>query len=363
VQVLQRYDCNLVHIPGKQNPADFLSRRSIREVKDMVAVCEEEEALIKRLQLGDDKGGDDEIQRKLDKIFAKSRLEVVKMADQGEESNSRASIMVARSRVILSQDMRDSIKNGLKADTKWVDILQQVESTPEAITAGSREYRLHGGLLEMKDATQREGTRWRIVIPDVSDLKSQIMREFHEVPYAEHLGYHKTLQKRQRTFYWLQHTLEIRDYVMGCSVCQQKKAVHRVHAELLQLLKLPEQKWANVSMDFIMGLPRSEKGNDGILTVVDRATKMVHVVPVMQTITAAETARLYWDKIGRLHGVPCSIVSDRDPRFVSKFWQELWRVWGSTLHMSSAHHPQTDGQSEAMNRAVEMVLRCVLHAD
>ena len=166
----------------------------------------------------------------------------------------------------------------------------------------------------------------------------------------------------QQNFYWPDHTLDIREFVLGCSVCQSEKAVHRVPAGLLQPLQLPEEKWTDLSMDFIMGLPQSETGNDGILTVVDRATKMVHLVPVRQTITAADTARVFWDNIGKLHGIPRSIVSDRDPRFVSKFWQELWGILGSKLRMSSAHHPQTDGQTEVMNRVVEMVLRCTLHA-
>ena len=101
--------------------------------------------------------------------------------------------------------------------------------------------------------------------------------------------------------------------------------------------------------------PRSSQGNDGILTVVDRATKMVHLVPVKQTITASETTQIYWTNIGRLHGLPRSIVSDRDPRFVSKCWQGLWSLLGTKLRMSNAYHPQTDGQSEAMNRVVEMI--------
>ena len=112
-----------------------------------------------------------------------------------------------------------------------------------------------------------------------------------------------------------------------------------------------------------MGLPRSSNGNDGILTVIDNATKMVHVVPVKQTITASETAQVYWTNVGKIHGLPHSIVSDRDPRFVSKFWQGLWELLGTKLCMSSAYHPQTDGQSEAMNRVVEMVLRCLLHEE
>ena len=111
-----------------------------------------------------------------------------------------------------------------------------------------------------------------------------------------------------------------------------------------------------------MGLPKSAKGFDGILMVVDRATKMVHLVAVNQTITAAETILVYWNSVGKLHGIPRSVVSDRDPRFVSRFWQELWRLLGTKLWMSSAHHPQTDSQTETANRVVEMVLRCTLHS-
>ena len=122
-------------------------------------------------------------------------------------------------------------------------------------------------------------------------------------------------------------------------MCQQEKAVHRVPTRLLQPLNLLEQKWDDVSMDYIMGLPKSEARNDAILTVVDRATKMVHLAPVKQTITAANIARLYWNIVGKLHGIPRSIVSNKDPRFVSKFWHELWKILGSSLRMSSAYHP------------------------
>ena len=87
-----------------------------------------------------------------------------------------------------------------------------------------------------------------------------------------------------------------------------------------------------------MGLPRSEEGYDGILIVVDRATKMVHLIAANQTIIAVETAHVYWNSAGKLHGIPRSIVSDKDPRFVSKFWQEMWRLLGTKLRMSSAHH-------------------------
>ena len=96
--------------------------------------------------------------------------------------------------------------------------------------------------------------------------------------------------------------------------------MHRVLAGLLEPLTLLEQKWADVSLDFIMGLPRSIESYDRILIVVDRDTKMVHLVAVNQTITAAETALVFWNAIGKLHGIPRSVVSDWDPRFVSRFW-------------------------------------------
>ena len=113
--------------------------------------------------------------------------------------------------------------------------------------------------------------------------------------------------------------------------CQQEKSVNKVLASLLEPLTLPEQKWADVSMDFIMGLPISSDGESGLLIVLDCAMKMVHLVPMKQTIIASETAQVCWTNIGRLHGFLRSIVSDRDPRFVSKVWQGLWSLLGTKL--------------------------------
>ena len=96
-------------------------------------------------------------------------------------------------------------------------------------------------------------------------------------------------------------------------VCQQEKSVHHLSAGLLEPLTLPKQKWADASMGFIMGLPRSEEGYDGILIVVDRATKMVHLVAINQIITATKTAHAYWNFVGKLYGIPHSVVSDKEP--------------------------------------------------
>ena len=114
-------------------------------------------------------------------------------------------------------------------------------------------------------------------------------------------------------------------------------------------------------MDFITKLPRTSSGFDSIQVVIDRATKMVHCVAVAETITAAETAKQYWQNVAKLHGIPKKIFSDRDPRFMSAFWKALWRCFGTDLRHSTAYHPQTQGQVERTNAVVEQMLRCTLH--
>ena len=313
------------------------------------------------MRLGDEEVTEEHIQDKLDQVFKGTDA-----ARAGAvQSECHFALLVTRSRISLDSTMREKIKRVYESDSRWADIVTELRSDPQKnlVKRGVKDFRLSHDCLEIYDREGPEGVnRWRLVIPDIPEVKKQIMEEVHAVPYSGHVGYQKTLKKIQQNFYWPDHTLDIREFVTSCPVCQVEKSVHRQPAGLLQPLQLPDQKWADVSLDFIMGLPKSESGRDGILTVVDRATKMVHLIPVYQTITAAETARVYWDYVGKHHGIPRSIVSDRDPRFVSRFWQEFWRLLGSKLRMSTAHHPQTDGQTEAVNRVVEMTLRCTLHA-
>ena len=191
--------------------------------------------------------------------FARKRPEVLPREELKEMRGP--SILVARSHISLANEMRERIKSGTQQDSRWAEIYSQLETAQDnELVIGDRTYRLHQNLLEMRDTDKHWRSQWRLVVPDDPELKEQIMRELHEIPYSGHLGYHKTLKNIQRSFYWPEHTLNIRDFVLGCSVCQQEKAVHHVPAGLLQPLKLPEQKWANISMDFIMGLPQVRDG-------------------------------------------------------------------------------------------------------
>jgi len=163
------------------------------------------------------------------------------------------------------------------------------------------------------------------------------------------------------SFWWKRMKVDIAKYVASCGVCQQVKAEHKRPAGLLQPLEIPEWKWEHITMDFIVGLPRSPRGKDAIWVVVDRLTKSAHFIPMKTTNSAQELVPLYLKEVVRLHGVPKSIVSDRDSKFVSKFWQSLHDALGTKLSLSVAFHPQTDGQSERTIQALEDMLRaCIL---
>jgi transposase InsO family protein len=138
---------------------------------------------------------------------------------------------------------------------------------------------------------------------------------------------------------------EVERYVTTCHLCQKNKARNLKPAGLLQPLGLPFAPWHTVTMDFITQLPTTESGHDAILVVVDKLTKMVHLVPTTTRKTAEQTARLYVDNVWKLHGVPQVIVSDRDPQFTSHFTKALCKILGTKQALSTAYHPQTDGQT------------------
>jgi hypothetical protein len=145
-------------------------------------------------------------------------------------------------------------------------------------------------------------------------------------------------------------------HIRECATCQQNKDEHTHPTGLLQPLPIPEHKWESISMDFITGLPKVQ-GKDGIFVVVDRLTKFAHFFAISMEYSASQVANLFFKEIFRLHGLPRTIVSDRDSRFMSTFWQELFRLVGTELTPNTSYHPQTDGQTEIVNKWVEGYLR------
>ena len=196
-----------------------------------------------------------------------------------------------------------------------------------------------------------------IVLPRYSQLRKWAMEEFHEPPYSGHLGYNKTLQNLKQIYWWYGMSAQLKHFINSCHSCQRNKPFLQKLAGLLQPLPIPQRPWSSISMDLITQLPTTKDGYDAIITVVDRLSKMAHFIPCTTTIKSHQLASLFLQHIFKLHGVPQDIVSDCDPRFVSSFWKEFCKSLGTKQNMSTPYHPETDGQTERMNRVLEEMLR------
>lgn len=171
----------------------------------------------------------------------------------------------------------------------------------------------------------------RLCIPDCS-LRVQIVSELHN---EGHVGHDRTLQLVTSSYFWPCLRRDVERFVERCRVCQQ--GIGKASNSGLYLpLPIPTQPWTDVSMDFVLGLPRTQRGFDSIFVVVDRFSKMAHFVACKKTTNAVSVAVLFFHEIYRLHGLPSSIVSDHDTRFLSYFWRSLWKLLGTSLDMSSA---------------------------
>lgn len=205
------------------------------------------------------------------------------------------------------------------------------------------------------------GAPWRVVdglvlhgscvaVPESSAVLPAVLQLAH----TSHEGIQKTLQRLRRDFVINHDRRLVQEHVSACSVCQRNKTEALHPAGLLQPLEVPSQVWADISLDFIEGLPRVN-GKSVILTVVDRFSKYAHFIPLSHPYTAATVTKAFFDAIVRLHGFPVSIVSDRDPVFTGHVWRDLFKMAGVQLRMSTAFHPQTD----ASRRLLTKLLLCI----
>jgi hypothetical protein len=175
-----------------------------------------------------------------------------------------------------------------------------------------------------------------------------------------HIGPDKTLKYLRIWFWWPKMTRDTFAFCESCGKCQMIKTSNQRPAGLLHNLPIPNRPWASIGIDFMGPLPESN-GYDYIMVVICRLTSMIHLIATVITVKATEVAELYYREIVRLHGLPESIVSDRDSKFTSKFWKELHRITGGKLLMSTAFHPQTDGTTERSIRSVNQALRAFVN--
>ena len=203
----------------------------------------------------------------------------------------------------------------------------------------------------------------RMLVPSTERARTLVLHECHDKPTGGHLGRDKTLAAVKLRFKWRGMDQVVEDYVTSCIRCQQNKPSNQLPAGELMPLPIPSRPWQQMGIDFIGPLPVTKTGMDGVAMMVCRFTKMKHPVPIKMTLTAPQAVMLVVKNVVRLHGVPEVIVSDRDPRFTAGFWKEFWSCWETKLGMSTAYHPQTDGQSERENRTLVEAVRSFVRDD
>lgn len=228
------------------------------------------------------------------------------------------------------------------------NILTQLAINPDALP----HYSLLNGVIRYKQ---------RVWLGHSPCLQSQVLSALHDSPLGGHSVVLVTYQKLKQLFFWPGMRTATTEFIRTYDVCQRAKPDRSKAPGLLQPLPIPKATWEVISMDFVEGLPSSGSAN-AILVVVDKLSKFAHFIPLRHPFSAASVGWLFMDQVYRLHGMPLAIISDRDRIFTSVFWKTLFRLTGTSLRMSTAYHPQTDGQTERVNQCLETYLRCFAHA-
>jgi hypothetical protein len=213
----------------------------------------------------------------------------------------------------------------------------------------------------VKDSRELLTRFGRIWVPFIGETRQILMDEAHKSKFSIHPGATKMYRDLKMDYWWPGMKRDVARYVEKCLTCLKIKAEHQRPHGKLQPLEIPVWKWENITMDFITKLPKTPRNVDTIWVIVDRLTKSAHFIAIRETIPLQKLADIYVREIVCRHGVPVSIISDRDTRFTSRFWGKFQEGMGTRLHFSTAYHPQTDGQSERTIQTLEDMLRaCVL---
>jgi hypothetical protein len=188
----------------------------------------------------------------------------------------------------------------------------------------------------------------QLCIPKCS-MRENLLKEKHSGGLGGHFGHDKTFSKLNGSYFWPGMRTNVKKFVDRCRICQHTKGKGQ-NIGLYQPLPIPERSWDAMSMDFILGLPRTQRGHDSIFVVVEIFSKMAHFIPCQKTSYATHIVNLFFKEVIRLHGFPRSIISDRDTKFIGYFWRTLWENLGTSLSFISVYDPQTDGKTKVVNR-------------
>jgi transposase InsO family protein len=250
-------------------------------------------------------------------------------------------------------------EKGYRKDKYFAKILEQIgEEGTGGLTVHNR-YRLENDrLLYFRDNLGNT----RLCVP--SDLTSEVIREEHDtITEGAHCGYHKAYNRLSSKFYWPSMSREIKRYIATCDVCQKIKPKRHGPVGLLQPIPIPTQPFEVISMDFITKLPITKGGFNSILVIVDKLTKYALFIPTVTSLNEEGCARLFFHHVVSKFGLPRQIISDRDVQWRGDFWKEICRLMGMRQSLTTAYHPQANGQTEIVNQYLEIVLRAYVGSE
>jgi Reverse transcriptase (RNA-dependent DNA polymerase)/RNase H-like domain found in reverse transcriptase/Integrase zinc binding domain/Retroviral aspartyl protease/Chromo (CHRromatin Organisation MOdifier) domain len=325
-EFLSRFDYELVYRPGRTNVADPLSRLRVGAITRSLARDNEEIRI----------------------TGAKDLQTLVTTVDPNEGANGEYTATEPPRVCPVDHVTQGNILSWISSEYSYDPMFRgdqagQKEQTPSTLTRDS-----HSGLYYQNG---------KIYVPACKELRLRLISEHHDTRYSGHFGIAKTHANITRDFIWPGLRSDVKSYVLTCSTCQRSKPSHLRPAGKLMPLPIPARRWTSVGMDFIMELPLTRRGYSAILVFVDRLTKMVHLAATHTDVSAVETAQLYVDNVVKHHGFQSDLVSDRDPRFTGKFWRQVCELVGTRQNLSTAFHPETDGQTERVNRVIGEYLR------
>ena len=306
--ILSCYNISIVHKPGTHNKADGLSRRP--DHKEGIE---------------HDNG---------DRVLLDTKFLAIKAIRPGNTTP-------------VTTDIKKQIKETQDHDPEVANALSTIlKNGPRTLSKGLEDWNLEEGLILRKG---------KIYVPRNTELRRKITRMYHESPATGHPGRWKTYELITREYWWPGMSTFVKEFVDGCATCQTTKIMPKITVPL-RPNDIPGNIWQTITMDFITDLPTS-KGYDSLLVTVDRFSKAIILTPCNKTITALETAELILNNVWRRVGLPQRIISDRGPQFAAKVIQELWKKLNVKSSLSTAFHPQTDGETERVNQEIEQYLR------